>query len=89
MMRCAPIARLAPKIKRYILVLDHMPIGAMHQHDDEQREKTERWKDALDLSPHGEDEEDKEVHDEDGPVHGDVERRGERAEERDERRAGC
>ena len=42
---------------------------------------------ALNLSPHGEDEEHEEVHDKDRPVHGDVEGLRECAEERDQRRA--
>ena len=42
---------------------------------------------ALNLSPHGEDEKHEEVHDEDRPVHGDVEGLRERAEERNQRRA--
>ena len=43
-----------------------------------------RGTDVLYLTAHGEEEEDEEVHDEDGPVHGDVERFEECAEERDD-----
>ena len=44
---------------------------------------------ALDLATHGEEEEDEEVDDQDGPVHGDVEHLEKRREQREDGGARC
>ena len=81
----AAVPDLAPDVEGDVLVLDHVPVGVATSASALQC-SGERGRNALNLAAHGEEEEDEEVHDQNGPVHGHVEHLEERAHDRDQRR---